>query len=356
MAAPAAHALPACAEAPCASDHGPVVILSYYRGRNLPRLVRAVRLARLPDTTPVYYGNYWGAGKPSEPKQPGPKRPRPRMPGGRFAPIFPLGPSVFWHGRKLPPALRRVLAAHRQAKFAGRIPPLRRLLRRSGAFRYRAGLELGRRFRDRIRSKRARHQRIVTWQFDEIPSDVAGPQGGRYRTFLRGILIGVAYGRPVLGDRKLPGIVFMTGRAIQVANHSAGGELASFWRVLDSSTLFLVGEEYSPFIGSPGAAARRGLGWQRTLRRWGGARRSLARKYVSGMTPGYRLSAGLGGNVRHRGRHVVNRWRLGYIRARAKSGVTGFSQYNFRFGNGSAAVMNDVMRAVARGVRVARAR
>ena len=46
---------------------------------------------------------------------------------------------------------------------------LHRLLHRSGSYRYQAGLELGRRFRDRIRAKRLGGLRIVSWQ-DVVPA------------------------------------------------------------------------------------------------------------------------------------------------------------------------------------------
>src|SRR5437016_6262706 len=94
-AAAASFELPACASAPCPSDRGPAVVLSYYDGRDFARLVRAVNHSGLPGTTPIYYGNYWGAGRPS---RPGPHRHRtpPAMPNRRYAPILPLRFSVFW--------------------------------------------------------------------------------------------------------------------------------------------------------------------------------------------------------------------------------------------------------------------
>ena len=194
-------------------------MLSYWQSRHYARLVEAVRRSRLPANTPVYYGNYWGSGRPSEPKKPGQKpRPRPPMPNGRHAPIFPLASSVFWRNRRVPARDRRVLRRSGTAARAGRIPPLRKLLHRSSEHNYRWGRELGRRFRDRIRNKRRGGTRVTTWQFDEIVSEIAGgPGAGRRRAFIRGALDGAHRGRAELGDRKLPGIVFATQKALRTA-------------------------------------------------------------------------------------------------------------------------------------------
>ena len=266
------------------------------------------------------------------------------MPGRRFSPIFSFVRTGFWNKRRLGRHERR-LARHR--RMSGKIPHLKRLLHRSGHYRYQAGLEVGRRFRDRIRHRRARHQRVVTWQFDEIPSEAGGHGGWRYRQIVAGILRGVAFGRRELGDRRLPGIVFVPGKAIGIRDRH-------FWRTVNRSTLYLVGEEYPRFVGAPGRAARHHAAWRHRLYRAGGARRRLAHKYVAGMTPGYRVVRGLGGNVGHRSHGYVRHWRASYVRARARTGVAGFAQYNFNYRNASAAVMNDVLHALGRGVRVLR--
>ena len=352
VSAPVADAAPACKTAPCAVDAGkPVVILSYWRGRHLPRLVRAIERAGLPADTPLYYGNYWGAGKPSEPKKPG--RKKVRVPG-RLAPIFPIyGKSVFWRSRKIPAAQRHLLGSARW-KRRGRIPGKKRLMRLSSGARYAWGVELGQRFRDRIRSKRKAHQRVVSWQLDEIPHEVAGRHGARQRVFIRGVLKGITDGRPGFGDQAVPGIVWITQPALKIAGRRARGDLAVFWRQLDRSTIYLVGEEYPNFSGPARRAAKRQARGQARLWHGGGARRSLARKYVAGMTPGYRLGKGLGGNVGGRSRPAVRRWRRAYVKSRSRKGVAGFAQYNFRFRNARSPVMNDVLRALAHGVRLSR--
>lgn len=351
--ADAGDGLPPCRTAPCASDRAPVVVLSYYQSRHYARLVRAVSDSGLPDRTPVYYGNYWGSGKPSEPKPPQP-RPRPPMPNGRLAPIFPIARSVFWHKRAVPRADGRILRAKGQRRWAGRMPTLDRILRRSGRYRYAWGLELGRRFRDRIRNKRRHGTKVVTWQLDEIVSEVAGPGGARMRGFLRGVMQGLAYGRRPLGDEKLPGFVFVTQKALRLAGRPARGDLKLFWRTLDRATLYLIGEEYPDFAGPPKRAARRMSSGQRNLRRFRGPRRSLSRKYVVGMTPGYRMGEGLGGNVNRRPRKTVNSWRRAFIRSRSRSRPAGLGVFGFRHANSSRTVMNDVLRALAAGVRTGR--
>ena len=343
--------LPACPAAPCASDRGPVVVLSYWQSRHYARLVDAVKHAGLPATTPVYYGNYWGSGRPSEPKPPGGKpRPRPPMPNGRHAPIFPLAHSVFWRNRRVPGRDRRILRREHVSERAGRIPPLRKLLSRSGDHGYRWGRELGRRFRDRIRNKRRGGTRVTTWQFDEIISEIAGGAGaGRRRAFIRGVLDGTHRGRPELGDKKLPGIVFATQKALRTARR--GGEFRRFWQAVDRASLYVVGEEYPDFAGAPRQAARRQSTGQRGLRRVG---RSLARKYVVGMTPGLRLDQGLGGNVNHRSVGAVNGWRDGFVRARSRQSPAGFGQFHFRFENSRAKVMRAAVRVLAKGARLSR--
>src|SRR4051794_17700695 len=61
-AAALANSVPSCASAPCASDSGPILLLSYYRGgRNLQKLIRVVNSSHLPAHVPVYYGDYWGS-------------------------------------------------------------------------------------------------------------------------------------------------------------------------------------------------------------------------------------------------------------------------------------------------------
>ena len=79
-------------------------------------------------------------------------------------------------------------------------------------------------------------------------------------------------------------------------------------------------------------------------------RRALAGRYIAGITPGYRIGHGYGGNVQGLSRGEVNRWRNGYVAERARIGVAGFGEYQFTHENSRAFVMRDVARAVARGM------
>ncbi len=343
---PARAELPACAAAPCPSDAGkPVVILAYYRDRYLRRLVHGVRHSGLPGDVPIYYGSYWGTGVNTRPPPSTPPPPRhgppPVMPNRRYAPIFSFARTNFWEERSLTPEEEQAV---RSGGYTGKIPQLATLLRKSGSVRYQAGLEVGRRFRDAIRYKRAHHLRVVTWQFDEIPNESVAAGGSKYLPIVQGILRGLTYGRPELGDVKLPGIVYASGRTV-VGIHSR-----SFWNAVDDSSLWLVGEEYPDFVGAPGSVARAISGWRSRLPA------SLEAKYVAGLTPGYRLGVGLGGNVKHRSESFVNKWRLGYVRTRALEGggLAGFAQYNFNYHNVATKVVEDVMLATSRGIRLLR--
>ena len=117
--------------------------------------------------------------------------------------------------------------------------------------------------------------------------------------------------------------------------------------MVDAAAAHIVGEEFPPFVGDPAVVAHREDEARRTLAAGGPIRRSLAVRYMAGITPGYRLAPGLGGNVEGRSRAFVNRWRRQYLAARHRAGVRDFGVFNFRFANASPQVMNDVLRAVA---------
>ena len=364
MATPAAEAgenLPSCESAPCAVDTGrPALVLSYYRDRDLTKLIVATRRAKLPDGTPVYYGGYWGEDVrprrpppgPPPPPPPGPPKPRPPMPSPRYSPIFTLTRTEFWKKRDdLTDEQRAILSGTSQRRMSGRIPSFRRILRGSGRRRYLWGVELGRRQRDRIRARRAKNQRVVSWQLDELVSELPRRGGWKLAQFTQGVLRGLTYGRAPLGDVKVPGIIWATPPALELAGR---GGFDSFWRQVNDSALFLVGEEYPAFTGSATNAAHRHARWRRLLRRVGGARGALARKYVVGMTPGHRVVDGLGGNVERRRRSSVLSWRQQFIRVRSRTGPAGLAEYNFTFGNATWPAIRDVLEALAKGIRIAR--
>src|SRR3954452_3909862 len=252
LAAPAGAELPACATAPCASDVAPPVILAYYRGRTEPYLIKAVQRCGLPGDTPIYYGSDRGIGvsprpPPPTPPPPPPPGPRPVMPTRRFAPIFSFPRTNYWERRALTSDEEQAV---RPGGITGKVPSMAELVRRSGTYRYDAGVEVGMRMRDDIRYKRAHHLRVVTWQFDELPNEAVGPAGWKYRQVVRGMLRGLFTGRPELADTPLPGIVYGSGKTI------FGIRDVSFWNAVDEASLFFVGEEYPDFVGGPGSIAR----------------------------------------------------------------------------------------------------
>ena len=83
----------------------------------------------------------------------------------------------------------------------------------------------------------------------------------------------------------------------------------------------------------------------------GGALASLASKYVVGVTPGYRLAHGLGGNVKERNPDGVNAWRESFLQARAKFGTAGFAAYNLQHKNGKSRVLGPLLQAFGDALR-----
>lgn len=268
--------------------------------------------------------------------------------GYLYAPMFHVQPGWYWQQRRLPPKDERapIARASRSGGLAGPLPPLRELLRLAPAVRVGWGIELGRRFRDELRAAAGLGTEAASWQLDEILAEAAGSQGREYRDLTRGVLRGLVFGRPALGDRPQQGLVWWAHTAFALATRALTPELAAFWRILNRAALGLIGEEYPEFAGDPVVAARIEAAGQRGLQRGGPVRRALARKYVAGLTPGYRLAPGLGGNTRRLPRAEVNRWCERYVRARAATGVAGFAEFNFRFENSSARVMQDVLRTL----------
>jgi hypothetical protein len=259
--------------------------------------------------------------------------------------MFPILPHpYYWERRRLAPKDDAKL----QPRFRGEIPAFSRLPRLSPDDRLRWGVELGGRFRDAIRAARSEGVAIETWQLDEIMAECAARGGLPLRHFVRGVLRGLHLGRRPLGDGRIQGLVWMAHTAFPLARRRPHLELSTFWRQLNLSALRLIGEEYPDFVGDPRAVARVFGQGQRDLAAGGPVRRALARKYVAGMTPGYRLGVGIGGNVRHLPRAEVNRWRETYVRTRADAGVVGFAEFTLRFENARATVLRDVTSTLAR--------
>jgi hypothetical protein len=255
--------------------------------------------------------------------------------------MFALNEDYYRQKRRLPPELEPLVPK----RLAGAVPPLNRL--GSASARVSWGVELGARYRDAIRAASEAGAQVDSWQFDELVPSAAPAGAAPLREFIRGVLRGLLNGRPVLGDTALRGFVWVAHSALSIARLRITPELTTFWRMLSSAALAYVGEEYAPFDGDPRSVARAYASGQRALAAGGPVRRSLARRYVPGMTPGYNLAPSLGGNIHGWSRARVNAWRATYVQERARSGVAGFAEFDFRFKNSAPTVMHDVMSALA---------
>jgi hypothetical protein len=158
------------------------------------------------------------------------------------------------------------------------------------------------------------------------------------------------FGRSEFGDGPRIGFVWASRRGLHFARLRVDYELRAFWRALHSATFALAGEEYPPFSGNPEDAAQACAAEQRELARGGSIRKELAERYLVGMTPGWHLARGLGGNVNGWPRREVNRWRAKYVDERERIGVAGFGAYHFRYENSSEQVMKDTLSGLARGL------
>lgn len=284
-----------------ASSRRPAVLLSYFALKDLAVLLDAVRRSGLAGRAAVFVGSY-GANRRAANAV--------HEAGLRYAPML---------------ALRNVVPSP--------LPP-------TAARRVAAGREAGRSFRDGMRSPLFP---VETWQFEELSRDVANSRP--LREFARGVLDGMLHGRA--RDPDISGFVWLAEGAFALPSRPVDSELDVFWHVVGTAASHLVGEEFPPFVGNPAAAARREDSGRRALAAGGPIRRSLAARYIAGITPGFRLAPGLGGNVDDRPRTFVNRWRRQYLAARRKAGVHDFGVFNLRFGNASPQVMNDVLRAIS---------
>ena len=336
------------------SVRDPIVVLAYYSSRDLPGIAKAIEQADLPNGTPIFYGNYQGTAPPSKPGKPHPHPPPPHVtiPHGRVAPILGWTHNKFWDTQRLKSSEHARLKGDSRAMTGG-APSLASLLGGGSSRAYGWGREIGRRFRDRLRQQEAGGKKFGSWQFDEIPTTAAlgGRRGRTARSLVRGMLDGSADGRLELGDRHWPGIVFMANATLALSVAHMTSELKRFWASLNRDTAVLVGEEYPKFLGDPSHSAFVQSGGQRAMAARGGALASLASKYVVGITPGYKLAHGLGGNVKGRNADGVNAWRARFLQARAQFGTAGFAAYNLQHKNGSSRVLGPLLQAFGDALR-----
>ena len=338
------------ARAADASWSRPLVAIAYYSSHDLPTIENAVRAAKLPAGVPVYYGNFWGTAPVRQPARRGSSLPQVSIPNGRLAPIFGWTPNKFWTGRRLSSSEEGRLPSS-DRRMGGAAPPLKTLLSRGGSTAYGWGRELGRRFRDRARQVERNGDRVYRWQFDEVPTNAVGSGGRKARDLVRGMLNGVTYGRPELGDRRIRGIVYVANAALELASKPSRGELGHFWRTVDRDSIAVAGEEYPRFEGNPRRSAFVQSGGQRAMAGQGGVLGKLASKYVVAVTPGYIARPGLGGNVKGRSSEGVDAWRADFLNARAQLGVAGFATYDLQGENGTRKALRPLFSAFADGIR-----
>ena len=352
----AALALLACAAAPCAAHAGaatparPIVAISYYSSDDLPVIGNNLEAAKLPSGTPIYYGNYWGTSYARAMRAKHDPSPTLDVPGARVAPILGWTPNKFWDYRRLDTSEERRLPPS-QRKLDGAAPSLYTLLARGGSDAYRWGREIGRRFRDRARQVEELGGEVDRWQFDEVPTNAIGHGARKARDLVRGMIDGVAYGRKQLGDRKVRGIVFVANASLELAEKPVRGELKTFWRTVDRSSIALAGEEYPRFVGDPRRSAFVQSAGQREMARHGGVLRRLASKYVVAVTPGYGGATGLGGNTGGRSQEGANAWRADFLAARAAYGIAGLAAYDLLDENGRRHTVRPLFRAFATALR-----
>lgn len=314
-------------------------LFSYFELDDLTRLMNAIAGSGMPPGVRVHIGTY-GVNREASITVHTYRQ-------GRYSPMFKAEVRTqAWERRRLTPAEERRVSR----RFSGRIPDEPNLLRLSTAQRTNWGIELGRRYRDTIRHARADGIVVDSWQLDELGTQLAGAQGRQHREFVRGVLQGMTFGRRVLGDNEGKGFVWATRRALNLARLPITPELRAFWQQLERASFRIVGEEFPNFTGDPARAARTQADGQRALASGGPVRRRLAGRYVAGMSPGYRIGTGLGGNVNGWPRAQVNQWRNGYVAERERIGVAGFGEFHFVFENGRTFVLQDAARAVARGM------
>jgi hypothetical protein len=297
----------------------PVAVIAAFSARALPRILDAIPQ---PPAADWYVGSYGINKQTSELVT--------AVPGCRYAPIFAIQPHTSAQARRRRD-LPREQAAKLDGSHAGAVPG-DEVVPPSDQRAW--GLELGRRFRDQLRANRTKGIQIDAWQFDEILAQCVSSAAGR--AFVGGALCGLAEGRGKLGDELEQGLVWSARTAIeQLPGVAVTPEVQQFWEDVDRAALLLVGEEYPVFRGDASEAGRAFADGHRALLESSGEiRRSLGRRYVVGMTPGWIPSDGLLGNVDRKPLPFVMSWRKEFMEGRAAGRPPrGFAQFNFIEGN-----------------------
>lgn len=311
----------------------PVLLLHLYSETARKQILKRLKAERRPRDTQVFLGTYGISPEDADAIK------NAAILDVHYAPTFHLARGVaedkLLRKRPRPPAGSPPL----DQKFAGPIPvhSQGRLLPTSLPRLW--GIELGRRFRDQLRTAQKTRPSIVCWQLDEIPPEIDRKEDARapqFRAFVGGVVRGLAEGRLRLGDKVLPGFVWVSAKAL---NAMPGLSLADrsvqkFWEDLDAGAKCLVGEEYPRFFKLKEAAMGKSLAAPQTALRAPGNthRKALADRYIVGMTPGWQKpdTSGLGGVVDSKELAVVTAWRNKFIAARAKAQKPrGYGMYYF---------------------------
>lgn len=336
------------------------IVLGFFAGpADAQMLVEAVRAANFPRDVQVWIGSYGPNREASEIVH--------SLLSGRYAPMFSIQPrlnrttgkpeSSFYLGRN-----RRAFTDEQWAvldtRYSGEIPlkvPGKPLPANAPVS---WGRELGCRFRDSLRL--ARRVTVDGWQFDELVGELAaaGTEAASYQDFTRGVLTGLRIGRPhrLMGDTPQQGIVWAAGSAIRrLPTMPITPGLRRFWEELDKTAAYLVGQEYPRFHADPRERARRfGTGHRDLLASTGQIRRALGRRYIAGFTPGIDLrDPNLGGRLTPKQTPSdVKPWRNAFIVERARARPAGLAQFCFVRENCTPEVVEHVMEALAKGLRV----
>jgi hypothetical protein len=307
-----------------------VLVVHLYRPNALAEILARLKAGKRPPETEVFLGSYGirhlDATLISDI-------------GAHYAPTFHLGPAVNVDIRSGRHDLPKDTPPF-DNEFAGEFPvhPDEPWLPREKPRAW--GFEIGRRFRDQLRAEQKIQPLIENWQLDEIPRECAIHPTRRadFRLFVGGVVRGLAEGRPKLGDKLLPGFVWIGAGALEKLPGAAlTSDVQFFWQDVNVGARYLIGEEYPTFLkgkGAATAAANAQAKPQKALAAPGSKpRQALAKKYVVGMTPGWHnpedsgLNGNIGGALDLAG---VASWRKEFIKARTKAQrPCGYGMFHF---------------------------
>lgn len=300
----------------------PVALVTVFGAKVLDRILAAIQSGPQPPIADWYIGSY-GINPRHAATIKGVR-------GCHYAPVFGIQPGTTKVRMQRPMARRRfgeaadtVHVGEIPGSSAGRmLPPTDRSV---------WGMELGKRFRDELRAARVREGiQVDAWQFDELLSECV--TSAPHREFVGAVLRGLTVGRPEFHDKPERGFVWSAEKFTSaLPGMTPAGESARFLQDIDRAALFLVGEEYPTFRGEGPDVGRKYGTVHAAFAAKAGARKSLAQRYIAGLTPGWRLTTKtLGGNRDGMRPAAVTTWRNGFIDARITTHrPQGFAQFLF---------------------------